>query len=192
MFGTPFSDGQVMKREDIDVQNVISKISIEPPEPIIFFSGIKNQIFSLPKFEGLKKILVSDSENFVLQCDQKLLTVSIIGCRNFSVKLSGVVGNVDVFRSHFGKIISETKVPFFQTELSSSIEYRTKAKETTHVVTTCREISQSDSGWSCDFGLNEWSERTFVMLDESPYTVWMMKTEQPYLLNQISQNLFGK
>nr|WNL49816.1 hypothetical protein MarFTMF_300 [Marseillevirus sp.] len=192
MFGAPFLKEQVMKKEDIDVHDIISKISIEPPEPIIYFSGINNQNFYLPKFEGFKKVLISDSENFVVHCKQKLLTLSIVGCRNFSVKLSGVVGNVDVFRSHFGKIISETRVPFFQTELSSSIEYQTRAKETTHIVTTCREISQSHSGWSCNFGLNEWSERTFVMVEESPYTIWMMKTEQPYLLNQISQNLFEK
>ncbi|AHA46033.1 hypothetical protein ISTM_135 [Insectomime virus] len=182
----------VMDTKEFDVREYASKLSLEPPDPIICFSGIRSETLKLPNFVGYKKILLMDCKDFVVECDQKLLTLSIVDSKNFVVRLpKGCVGNVDVFRSHFGKIIVGSKVPFFQTELSSSIEYRVFPDATTHIVTNSREIYQAQEEWKYEFPLNEWSERTFLMLEKSPYTIWMMKTEQPYELNQISQNIFN-
>lgn len=192
VIGSKIQDIRVMDIKNFDVHEFASKVSIEPPDPIICFSGMRSETFKLPNFVGYKKVLLMDCKDFVLECDQKLLTLSIVDSKNFVVKLpKGCIGNVDIFRSHFGKVIVGSKVPFFQTELSSSIEYYVSPDATTHIITSSKEISQAQKEWIYKFPLNEWSERTFLMLEESRYTVWVMKTEQPYELNQISQSVFN-
>ncbi|ALX27549.1 hypothetical protein GMAR_ORF175 [Golden Marseillevirus] len=179
-----------MEYEAFDLEKAVSKIVIEPPDPILCLKNLSDQKIKLPEFQCFKKVLFLDCKNFVVECDQKLLTLGLVDCRNFVVKLhKGCVGNVDVFRSHFGKVVAESKVPFFQTELSSSIEYHTAPEMTTHIVTNSRHISQEQAEWSYLFPLNEWSERTFLMLEESNYSVWVMSSEQRYDLNEISQNV---
>lgn len=180
-----------LEKRDSDIKNIIQNTCLVPPDPVLYFSGISDEKIILPLFEKYKKVVFASCKNFSLECPQKLVTLSFVDCHDFSVNVEkGIIGNLDVFRCHRGKIEIKTKIPFFQEEQSSDIEIWSEANCTTHVITTCTNISQVQKDWKFQFPVNEYSERSFLLLEKSPYTIWYMKTECPYILNEIAQSVF--